>query len=362
MIEKKRVLRRFHPGVYVKDALDALNMSSKEFSIRTGISERTLSDLINGKGDITFDIATKLGNFFGNSANGWTNLQNAYDEYLIEGKRREEIEEDYSLLKPYRKYLLDNSFIEEEDDQETVVAKTRTMLSVNRLTSLNTRELLVSFKEQNTEMNSDNYFAQNFWLAYALTRARTIEAEQYNRKDVIDTINSLKDLLYKEPSEFYPIIVERLRKCGISYVLVPYLNKSCIYGVTKWFSNDSVMLAMSNRTGRADMFWFTLFHELSHVLKEHKRYCLFQTDYQDDEEADGLASRILIPKDKWNEFIKETKYLSNFKIKSFAESIGVPTFIVVGRLAREKKIKYSDIVYKQNMISYRNEDFVKPQS
>ena len=77
MIEKKRVLRRFHPGVYVKDALDALNMSSKEFSIRTGISERTLSDLINGKGDITFDIATKLGNFFGNSANSWTNLQNA---------------------------------------------------------------------------------------------------------------------------------------------------------------------------------------------------------------------------------------------------------------------------------------------
>ena len=184
-------------------------------------------------------------------------------------------------------------------------------------------------------------------------------ANDDDKRNVVEMMDNLKELLYMNPSEFYPIISERLRKCGISYVLVPYLNKSYIYGATKWFSNDNVMLAMSNRTGRADMFWFTLFHELSHVLKEHKRYCLLQADNIDDEEADDLASKILIPKDEWNEFIKNSKYLNNIKVRSFAESIDVPPFIVVGRLARENKIKYTDPIYKQNMISYKNEDFIK---
>lgn len=359
MIEKKRTIRRYHPGVYVKDALDALNMSSKEFSIRTGISERTLSDLINEKGSITFDIATKLSEFFGNSVNSWTNLQNAYDIYMLESKQKAEAEEDYALLKQFRKYLIDNSFIDTGDDNETVVYKTRSILSVNRLSALNTKELLVSFKEQNTDMDENNYFAQNFWLAYAMTKAREIEVEPYSKKNVIETMDNLKDLLCMEPKEFYPIITDRLRKCGISYVFLPYLEKSYIYGATKWLSNDNVMLAMSNRTGRADVFWFTLLHELTHVLKEHKRYCLLQAANIDDEEADDLASRILIPEDEWNDFIKNTKYLNSFKIKSFAESIGVPPFIVVGRLAREHKISYGSNIYKENMISYKNEEFLK---
>ena len=153
--------------------------------------------------------------------------------------------------------------------------------------------------------------------------------------------------------------MERLRRCGISYVLVPYLKNSYIYGATKWFTNENVMLAMSNRTGKADMFWFTLFHELSHVLKEHKRYCLFQMDNMEDEEADDLASRILIPEYKWSDFISKADYFSSFKIRSFAKSIDVPPFMIVGRLAKEKRIKYTDPVYKQNMVSYRNEDFMK---
>ena len=359
MIERKRVIRRFHPGVYVKDALEDLNMSAKEFSVRTGISERTLSDLINEKGDVTFDIASKLSEFFGNSINFWTNLQNAFDAYRLESQQKKEMEEDYALLKPYKKYLVDNAFIDSDDDKETIVSKARSVLSVNRLSALNSRELLVSFKEQNTQMSEDNYFAQNFWLAYALTKARTIEVEPYYKRNVIEMMDNLKELINKEPSEFYPEIINRLRKCGISYVLVPYLNKSYLYGATKWFSNDNVMLAMSNRTERADLFWFTLFHELSHVLKEHKRYCLFQMDNIEDEEADDLASRILIPKAKWNEFIDKNKYFNTFRIKSFAESIDVPPFMVVGRLLKENRIKYTDPVYKQNMVMYKNKDFVK---
>ena len=70
-------IRKIHPGVYIKDELEAREMTSKEFSIRSGISERMLSYIING-GPITFDITYKLSMYFGNSIDFWTNLQNAY--------------------------------------------------------------------------------------------------------------------------------------------------------------------------------------------------------------------------------------------------------------------------------------------
>ena len=74
-------IKRFHPGVYLKLDLEALNMSAREFSARSGISERVLSPFINGKTDITFDLAYKLSSFFGSSIESWMNLQQAYDLY-----------------------------------------------------------------------------------------------------------------------------------------------------------------------------------------------------------------------------------------------------------------------------------------
>ena len=75
-------IKKFHPGVYIKDNLEVMKMTSKEFSIRTGISERTISAIINKNGSITFDVAYKLAAFFDNSINYWTNLQTQYDVYL----------------------------------------------------------------------------------------------------------------------------------------------------------------------------------------------------------------------------------------------------------------------------------------
>ena len=57
-------IKRFHPGLYIKESLSALEMTAKEFAARTGISERTLSAIINGNGDITFESVEGKGTTF----------------------------------------------------------------------------------------------------------------------------------------------------------------------------------------------------------------------------------------------------------------------------------------------------------
>ncbi len=327
-------IRKLHPGVYIKDALEAMEMSAKEFSLRTGISERTLSAIINAKGDITFEVAYKLSQFFDDTVNFWINLQNQYSLYLKEEEKKQSILNDWNLIKNIKKYLLINNYISSEDDIETIVHKVRKLVGVTNLTLLDRENSFICFKQHKTAYNQ-NSFLQNFWIALALNEARKNNCNTYNKNKLKSSINEIRALMFLEPDIFYPRIKEIFNDCGINFIILPYLSKSNIYGVTKWFSRDNVMIAVSNRGGKADLFWFTIFHEISHVLMEHRRDVLVNEDGDKDNEADQMASNLLIPKEKWDEFINNNVFTPE-SIDSFSKKVGVLPCIVLGRLHKEK--------------------------
>lgn len=333
-------IKRFHPGEYLKDSLEVLEMTASEFSARTGISERTLSALINGKGDITFDIAYNLSAYFGNSISYWTNLQNIYDLYLREEKNKLELEYDWELIKKnsLKKYLIANKYIEESDSKETIVKKARELVGVNCLSLLERKDSFACLKEQHTQKES-NPFMQNFWISLALREARNKNGIDYNKSKLKEYIPTIRSLTIEDPSIFYPKLESIFKECGISFVLLPYLSKSNIYGATKWFSKENVMLAVSNRGEKADLFWFTIFHEISHVLMEHRRETLINYHGVDDIEADQMAADMLIPKNDWERFISKSD-ISRNDIVNFSKEINVLPCIVLGRLHKEKIIPY----------------------
>ena len=79
-------IKRFHPGVYLKETIDVLDLTIDEFSVKTGISKDDLSLIVDEKMNITLDIAEKLAKYFDNSTNYWLNLQKLYDKYMLERK------------------------------------------------------------------------------------------------------------------------------------------------------------------------------------------------------------------------------------------------------------------------------------
>lgn len=332
-------IRRIHPGVYIKESLDVMEMTAKEFAARTGISERTLSAIINGNGNITFDVAYKLSMFFDNSINYWTNLQTQYDIYLLERDKEIEIEEEWNLIKTVRKYLLEFKYISSEDSKKDIIYKCRKLVGVNSLLLLTKKDSFVCLKEQHSIKDTDCFF-QNFWIALAFNNARKKKGNPYNRSLLINSINEIRSMTVQDPEIFYPRLQEIFASCGISFVLLPYLSKSNIYGATKWFSKTNVMLAISNRGERADLFWFTLFHEISHVLMEHRRETLINMEGMEDDEADVMAADMLIPREEWERFISYKNYTKT-SIIDFANKIGIHPCIVLGRLHKEKEVPYN---------------------
>ena len=57
----------FHPGYYIADLIDDMEISQNEFATRMGTTVETLSKLINGQDNISNDLAKKLSVMLGTS-------------------------------------------------------------------------------------------------------------------------------------------------------------------------------------------------------------------------------------------------------------------------------------------------------
>lgn len=69
-----------HPGDILKeDYLKPLSITIQNMASTLGISRKTLSKIVNGRGTVTPDIALRLSRAFDTTPDLWLNLQKNYD-------------------------------------------------------------------------------------------------------------------------------------------------------------------------------------------------------------------------------------------------------------------------------------------
>ncbi|KAB0242523.1 addiction module antidote protein, HigA family [Microcystis aeruginosa EAWAG127a] len=82
-----------HPGEILADELEEINLDVSQLATRINIPENELEQILKGQGNITGDIALKLGRFFNTGAEIWMNLQKAYELDLAREKLGNTLEE-----------------------------------------------------------------------------------------------------------------------------------------------------------------------------------------------------------------------------------------------------------------------------
>lgn len=68
-----------HPGEMIKDELKERNMTQKSLAAETGIKASVLSETINGKRNISMNVALALEKVLGIPAEIWMNMQTQYN-------------------------------------------------------------------------------------------------------------------------------------------------------------------------------------------------------------------------------------------------------------------------------------------
>ena len=81
-----------HPGevlweLHLKDS----GISISEAALRLGISRQAMSAILNGRAGISADMALRLSEALGTSAEMWAGMQSAYDLWKARQKRRPKV-------------------------------------------------------------------------------------------------------------------------------------------------------------------------------------------------------------------------------------------------------------------------------
>lgn len=345
----------YHPGYYLNDLIHDLEMTQEEFAIRLNITPKNLSNLLNGKADISENIAKNLSLMLGTSIGIWLDLQKKYDEKVIEIRRLEAQRNEENDLS-----LIDYSYFEmlgvvpSTKDKTEQVSELLRYFSISSFDVFKKRDFLVQFRHTN-RIDEKNILNANAWVQTVINIGKQIETEPYHEKKLKSYLPEIRKMTLQNPSEFLPRLSQLLSECGVAFVRIPSLKNSGVYGATKWVNKEKVVLGISNRGKSADIFWFSLLHELGHVLQRKITKTLVDFEASDfieeyENEANQFAKDTLIPAREYQLFRTENFY-SEQRVLDFANSISVHPGVVVGRLQKEGLIPYKNLnKLKQNYI------------
>lgn len=88
----KNGLPAIHPGEFLREALEELDLTQAEFARAIGVSPMRISHVVKGTRPVTAELALLFGRTFGQSPQYWLNLQATYDlktaERAIAGRLR----------------------------------------------------------------------------------------------------------------------------------------------------------------------------------------------------------------------------------------------------------------------------------
>lgn len=346
-MEIKNSIIAIPPGETIKEQLEVREMHQNEFAERMGMSSKHISQLINGKVPLTHQTALKLENVLGMPARFWNNLEALYQEDLARIEQEIELEEEVEIasLIPYNE-MAKKGWVRETRIANEKVTELRKYFEVASLKHLvNINKLEAVFRKLDHGKASE--YTLSAWLQKGNLEARSISTEAFNKSKLNSILPELKALINEEPEVFQEQLTTMLSSCGIALVFLPHLKGTYAHSATIWPTKHKAIVLISLRGKDADRFWFSLFHEIGHIVL-HKKEDVFvhydKTNMQDEleVEADEFSSNLLIPLKEYQTFISKDDF-STHAIQQFANSISVPSGIVVGRLQHDKHIPYTHL-------------------
>jgi HTH-type transcriptional regulator/antitoxin HigA len=350
-MEPNTVAQVFPPGEFIKEELEARGWTQDDLADILGRHRATVSAIVNGKREISADIARDLGIAFGTSPQYWMNLETSY-RLFSETHSNESVARKANLFgKAPVKEMIRRNWINGSDDLSVLEKSVRDFFEIKSLDD--EPEIMPHAAKKSTPYGSATP-AQIAWLYRAKKIARGVHAAQFSSKSLVETQTKLKQLLANPEDVRH--VPKTLAEGGIRLLLIEPLPQTKIDGICFWLNETSPVIALALRYDRLDHFWYLLGHECGHVSRKdglrgnpYLDINLVGDDAVSPEdkpqaeiEADEFAQGFLVDQTELDKFIARTRPLySKQKIRNFAMRIGVHPAIVLGQLQHRREVEWS---------------------
>lgn len=326
-------------------------MTKDELARRMDRPAAKLSPIFKGEKAITPDTALQLEKVVGVPAHIWAGLEAEYRLTLArqeEEQRREYLKQQTDLLSPFcYSQLVKLGAVAKCVDPIDRVLELQRFFGVTSLRRvLELRRYRVAFRRGGATTAAHSPEAVAAWLRLGEIKAQRLECASFSKTRLQASLEQLRGLTRLPAEEFQGTLHEVLSNAGVALVLCPHFPKTGAHGATFWIGQEKAVLMATIRGRWSDIFWFSLFHEIGHILLHSRRDVILEDGDDDplvkrrESEADRFASDHLIPPDEYERFVsRRTFYPAD--IQDFARQTGIQPGIVVGRLQHDRLLRPS---------------------
>lgn len=293
----------YHPGEILEEKLLEMGMGVKEFATRVSKPEKTIIAVLKGKSSITPDMAVAFEMVTRIPANMWLRHQKSYDEFIARKKREKALKEGLRWANnfPYEEISSLGWFSDIYDAQgndKNIVDTLCTFFAVSSPKGwedfyLNQR-LRVAFSI--TLAKTCDPYALSAWLRQGEIQASKISIDtKYTAKLLRNILEDISEIKKSGADNCNDLLTSLLGKAGIKLIFTETLSSAPVKGCARYiYGIPCIQLAKGFET-ESD-FWYTLFHEIGHILLHGKKDIFIENvNYGDknpdkEREAEEFAS------------------------------------------------------------------------
>lgn len=340
----------FHPAVTLREKLDEMSMSIKEFALRTGKPEQTIIAVLNEDSSLTPEMAVLFENVTQIPASFWINKQARYNEYVARNKQQESIEAavEWAQQFPYAE-MAKNNWV---PPTRKVEEKAQHLLAFFGVANQVGWENLYMQSELKVAAYTSLKFTHNAysvsaWLRQGEIQAKDMQVPQFDIKKLKEKMKEMRSLMVNCPNDFFPQLQKLCFDAGVILLFTPKLPNVPLSGSTRWIK-DTPLIQLTARYKQNDRFWFTFFHELGHIILHGKKYISLEnidfaaSDKEKEQEAHDFAVKHTFSKEQENKLLREhPASISTDDIVNYAREFNTHPAMIIGRLQFLKLIPYS---------------------
>lgn len=333
------------PGELLSETLETINLRQAELARRMGRPAQAINEIVRGSKEITAETAIQLERVLGVPAHIWLGLEAEYQHTKARLEDRQRLQAEAKLAARFPCSVMRRlGWLRKARDPVSQVEALLDFFGVSTLSAV-VEAGSAAYRLSRSHQAAPEALAA--WLRKGALDAQRMKTEPFNEQRLRDLLPELRSLTKAKPEVFEPRVKSELAACGVALVVLPHLPKTYAHGATRWAAPEKVIVQLSLRGSWADIFWFTLFHELGHVLRHGRRDVFIQWDKGEkderEREADAFAAELLIPRAAYEAFLRRCPGLTAASIMAFAEQQSIAAGIIVGRLQYEKKLTHADL-------------------
>lgn len=339
------------PGATLCELIEERGIAQAELARRMGRPVNAVNEMVLGAKEITEDTALELERVLGTPAHFWLAREARYREYLA---RQRDAQRAGSRLEWLDKLPLKQLQAAGHLPQGRLTPAFKASLIEPALRFFGVASpegweeqysrVQAAFRRANPAKQTDNA-AITAWLRLGEAAALSAELPAYSAEKLHAGLAGMRTLTTQPASEIGAGLTTLCAQAGVLLLFVPPFPGIHVSGVARWLG-DRPLIQLSLLGKWNDVFWFSFFHEVAHILKHPKR-AVFLDDAssgaaaqsKEEKEADQFSADVLIPPADRQRLGRID--LTAAAIAAFAHEIQVHPGIVVGCLQHMGLVNYA---------------------